>query len=88
MPWKEAIDVLNTDGLSTFNYLQICFTMDFRLEINKVLMDNGGDILNKQYWTRSGFMTDYAFAYDSKRVILDVFDKKRTWSVRPVKNLK
>ena len=88
MSWKEAMSALNADGLSTFNYRQICFTIDFRIEINKVLMDNGGEILNKHYWTRSEFMTDYAFVYDSKRNILDVFDKSCTWSVRYVKNLK
>ena len=88
MSWKEAMGTLNADGLSTFNYRQICFTMDFRIEINKVLMGNGGDILNKQYWTRSEFMTDCAFVYDSRRVTLDVFDKSRIWNIRPVKNLK
>ena len=88
MPWREAMDALNADNLTTWDYTQISITMDFRIEISKVLEDNGGDSLNRRYWTNSEYMTNGAFAYDSNSVILDVFDKSRKWNVRAVKNLK
>ena len=46
MPWKDAMESLKSDGLSTWSYRQICFTMAYRDEIDKVLVDNGGDSLD------------------------------------------
>ena len=51
MAWTNAMDALKNDGLSTFNYRQICLTMAYRKEIDKMLEDNGGDKLNK-CWIR------------------------------------
>ena len=47
MPWQEAMDNLKADNLATWNYRQICLTMAYRKEVDKVLVDNGGDSLDK-----------------------------------------
>ena len=56
MTWPNAMDALKADGLSTFNYRQICLTMAYRKEIDKMLEDNGGDKLNKCWILRSMFL--------------------------------
>ena len=51
MPWKDAMESLKSDGLSTWNYCQICLIMAYRKEIDKMLEDIGGDGLDNWYWT-------------------------------------
>ena len=51
MSWQAAMDALKADNLSTWNYRQICLTMAYRKEVDKVLVDNGGDSLDNWYWT-------------------------------------
>lgn len=88
MPWQEAMDALKADGLSTFNYRQICHTMAYRKEIDKVLISNGGDSLDKTYLTSAEYTTYYIYIYDGHFNTTEVFHKSYRWSIRPIKNLK
>ena len=87
MTWPNAMDALKNDGLSTFNYRQICLTMAYRKEIDKMLEDNGGDKLNK-CWIREEYVHPYAFLYQGVPGFLDASHMSYLWSVRPIKNLK
>ena len=88
MPWYDAMDALKADGLDTWNYRQACFTMAYWEDINKALEDNGGDTLDKFYWTRAEHSDNYSFFYDSKHNLLGYYVNFSTCSVRPIKNLK
>ena len=88
MPWPEATDALKAEGLATWNYRQICLTMAYRKEVDKVLVDNGGDSLDNWYWTCAEYSANDSFIYLGYDCILDVYAKNFTCSVRPVKNLK
>ena len=88
MPWKEAMDALKAEGLATWNYRQICLTMAYRKEVDKVLMDNGGDSLDNWYWTCAEVSAYDSFIYGGYDVILGNDDKANPYSVRPIKNLK
>lgn len=87
LPYEEAMDILGVNNLTTWNYHQICFTMAFCKEINKVLKDNGGDKLDGAYWTgveysrtcSFSFYCDNALGFDYKYLAL---------RIRPIKNLK
>ena len=84
MPWQEAMDNLKADNLSTWNYRQICFTMAYRKEVDKVLVDNGGDSLDNWYWTCAECSAYYSFCYYGGYGILYYNYKFYTYSVRPV----
>lgn len=84
MPWQEAMDALKADNLSTWNYHQICLTMAYRKEVDKVLVDNGGDSLDNWYWTCAECSAYYSFYYNGYYGILDNYTKKAACSVRPV----
>lgn len=88
MTWQEAMDVLKAEGLSTFNYRQICLTMAYRKDVDNVLMDNGGDSLDNWYWTCAEYSAYYSFGYSGNYGALGGGNKKFTYSVRPIKNLK
>ena len=88
MPWPEAMDALNADGLTTWNYRQICLTMAYRKEIDKVLTSNGGDSLDKTYLTSAEYTIYYIYIYDGHFNTTEVFHKNYRWSIRPIKNLK
>lgn len=88
MSWQEAMNNLKEDGLSTFNYRQICLTMAFRKEINEILVGNGGDPLDRYYWTCAEFSVDDSFYYNGYYGILADNYKYVAYSVRPIKNLK
>ena len=88
MPWKDAMEALKSDGLSTWSYRQICFTMAYRDEIDKVLVDNGGDSLDKVYLTSAEYTTYYTYNYNGSDNTLILFPKSYRWSIRPIKNLK
>ena len=88
MPWQEAMDALKADNLSTWNYRQICLTMAYRKEVDKVLVDNGGDSLDNWYWTCAEYSANDSFVYSGCNGILYNDYKHVTYSVRPVKNLK
>ena len=88
MNWYDAMDALKEDGLSTFNYRQICFTMAYRKEVDKVLKDNGGDGLDNRYWTCAECMVYNSFIYNGGNSCLYIYSKNCTCSVRPIKNLK
>ena len=88
MPWKEAMDALKADNLTTWNYRQICLTMAYRKEVDKVLVDNGGDGLDNWYWTCAEYSAGYSFAYVGCCGGLDGNYKNDTCSIRPIKNLK
>ena len=87
MAWLNAMNALKVDGLSTFNYRQICLTMAYREEIDKVLEDNGGDKLNR-CWIREEYAYSYALLYHSYHGFLDSCHKSYIFTVRPIKNLK
>lgn len=88
MTWPNAMDALKADGLSTFNYRQICLTMAYRKEIDKMLEDNGGDPLYQCYWTREEYSATFSFSYYGLSGRLGYDSKIGTFSVRPIKNLK
>lgn len=87
MTWPNAMDALKADGLSTFNYRQICLTKAYRDEIDKVLEDNGGDPLYQCYWTRAEYSVTSSFSYYGLSGRLGYDSKIGTFSVRPIKNL-
>ena len=84
MTWLEAMTALKNDGLDTWNYCQICLTMAYRKEVDKVLVDNGGDSLDNWYWTCAEYSAYYSFTYYGGYGRLDSNRKKGTYSVRPV----
>ena len=88
MPWQEAMIALKTDGLDTWNYRQICLTMAYRKEVDKVLKDNGGDGLDNWYWTCAEYSADYSFSYYGYVGGLGRYGKGYTFSIRLIKNLK
>ena len=88
MTWHEAMDTLKYNNLDTWNYRQICLTMAYRKEIDKMLEDNGGDSLDNWYWTCAEVSAYDSFIYGGYDGILGNDDKRYTYSVRPIKNLK
>lgn len=84
MPWQEAMDALKADNLSTWNYRQICLTMTYRKEVDKVLVDNGGDSLDNWYWTCAEYSANGSFYYYGYNGTLHTYTKNATSSVRPV----
>lgn len=82
--WQEAMDALKADGLATWNYRQICLTMAYRKEVDKVLKDNGGDDLNNWYWTCAKYSTYNAFSYDGNYGVLDIYNEIYTYPCRAV----
>ena len=88
MPWREAMDALKAEKLSTWNYRQICLTMAYRKEIDKVLVDNGGEILDNWYWTCAEYSADFSFLYGGCIGRLYGDFKYNAFSVRAIKNLK
>ena len=88
MPWQEAMEALKVDGLDTWNYRQICLTMAYREEINKVLEENGGYSLDNVYWTSAESLDNYSYVFNSYDGRLDDNRKRNTFSVRAIKNLK
>ena len=88
MPWQEAMDALKAEGLATWNYRQICLTMAYRKEVDKVLKDNGGDDLDNWYWTCEEYSANNSFNYYGYDGTLYDNFKDDTCSVRPIKNLK
>ena len=88
MTWGEAMDALKYNNLDTWNYRQICLTIAYRNEIDKVLEDNGGDDLDNWYWTREEHAPFHAFFYRSYPGFLESCHKSFILAVRPIKNLK
>lgn len=88
MTWPEATDALKAEGLATWNYRQICLTMAYRKEVNKVLKDNGGDGLDNWYWTCAECSDYYSFYYYGRYGTLVTYIKTTACSVRLIKNLK
>ena len=88
MTWQEAMDALKADNLSTWDYRQICFTLAYKEEIDKVLEDNGADNLQNGYWTGDEFSLYSVFIYYGFSRRLDYHDKMSIFSIRAIKNLK
>lgn len=88
MTWQDAMNAINAEGLTTWNYRQICLTMAYRKEVDKVLVDNGGDSLDNWYWLRDEYSAYYSFFYGGCNGTLDINRKRNTCSIRPIKNLK
>ena len=87
MTWDDAMDALKYNNLDTWNYRQICLTMAYRKEIDKTLVDNGGDGLNL-CWIREEHAPSHAFLYRSYPGFLESCHKSFILAVRPIKNLK
>ena len=87
MSWYKMIDALKYNNLDTWNYHQICLTMAYRKEIDKMFEDNGGDKLNT-CWIREEITPEHAFFYDSYFGFLESNRKSFIYTVRPIKNLK
>lgn len=88
MPWQKAMDALKADNLSTWNYRQICLTMAYRKDVDKVLVDNGGNSLDNWYWTCAEYSANGSFGYSGRYGNLGIGHKNFTYSVRAIKNLK
>ena len=90
IPWQEAMDNLKADNLATWNYRQICLTMAYRKEVDKVLEDNGGDNLENCYWTSTECIesSHHIFCYDGHFGVLDFMPNNDTYCIRAIKNLK
>ena len=84
MTWQGAMDALKADNLSTWNYRQICLTMAYRKEVDRVLKDNGGNGLDNWYWTCAECSAYFSFLYNGSDGKLDIDSKGNTCSVRPV----
>ena len=84
MSWQAAMDALKAEGLATWNYRQICLTMAYHKEVDKVLVDNGGDSLDNWYWTCAEYSAYYSFYYYGYNGILYSNLKTYACSVRPV----
>lgn len=88
MTWPYAMDALKAEGLATWNYRQICLTMAYRKEVDKVLKDNGGDDLDNWYWLSDEYSDGSSFIYGGYYGGLYVHIKDNDCSIRPIKNLK
>ena len=84
MTWQKAMNALKAEGLATWNYRQICLTMAYRKEVDKVLVDNGGDSLDNWYWTCAEYSAGVSFFYVGNDGLLDYGGKGGACSVRPV----
>ena len=87
MTLQNAKDAIKTENLDTWNYRQVCLTMAYREEIDKVLKDNGGDKLNRLYWVNDMYGS-LTYCYDGELGILDYMSYDDTYYIRPIKNLK
>ena len=58
--------------------------MAYRKEVDKVLVDNGGDSLDNWYWTCAEYSAYYSFGYYGGNGRLNYDVKFYTFSVRPV----
>lgn len=63
MSWKDTMELLKQTNNKTFTYRQICAVMMFREEINVILKENGGEPLDKWYWTCTEYSVYDAFYY-------------------------
>ena len=89
MSWPEAMDALNADGLTTWNYKQVCLTMAYRDDIDNVLKGNGGDGLDDWYWISDEYSERSSFSYYGFNGSLEIINKNNNaCSIRPIKNLK
>ena len=89
MTWPEAMNALKADNLDTWNYRQICLTMAYRKEVDKVLVDNGGDSLDNWSWTCAEYSAYGSFVYVGGHGVLDnCYKYHASSSVRAIKNLK
>ena len=88
MTWQKAMNALKADNLDTWNHRQICLTMAYYDEINKVLEENDGDNLRKGYWTGDELSLHFVFIYYGFSGKLDYYDKSSIFRVRPIRNLK
>ena len=93
--WDDAMNALKNEGLSTFNYRQVCLIMAYRKDIDRILLKNGGSALDYDYWTSEEVSTFIkgiscsAFGYCGYDGTMDYYNKKDfTFNVRPIKNLK
>ena len=84
MTWPNAMDALKADNLYIWDYRQIRLTMAYRKEVDKVLVDNGGDSLDNWHWTCAECSAYISFYYNGYYGILGDGGKDYASSVRPV----
>lgn len=87
MTWDDTMKLLEQANNKTFTYKQMCAVMMFREEINTILKENGGEPLDKWYWTCTEHSAYDAFGYDGSDGSLDNYGKYYTGSCRAVKTL-
>ena len=91
MAGKDVIKSLKEDGLSTWNFQQVCFVMAYYKEINALLINNGGDSLNDVFWTCSKCSPDEIYIYVGQMNMIDCdiyLNQSPKFKVRIIKNLK
>lgn len=88
LTWYEVMNALKVNDLDTWNYRQICLTMAYRKEVDKVLKDNGGDDLDNWYWTRAENSDRSSFSYFGFNGTLEITSNHNLCDVRLIKNLK
>lgn len=84
MSWDDTMKILEQTNNKTFTYKQICAVMMFRDEINTILKENGGEILDKWYWTCTEYSPNIMFLYTSNNGCLGYLNKYHTYSCRVV----
>lgn len=88
LTWYEVMNALKVNDLDTWNYRQICLTMAYRKEVDKVLKENGGDDLDNWYWTRAENSDRSSFSYFGFNGALEITSNHNLCDVRLIKNLK
>lgn len=89
MTWHYAMYVLEENSLETFNRKQSRLIAANHKEIDKILVQNGGDAFkhDSHYWTCEELQYFDAYDYFAPGVV-DISIKVFTFRVRLIKNLK
>lgn len=82
--WNDTMKLLEQTANKTFTYKQICAVMMFREEINTILKENGGEPLDKWYWTCAEYSAYCAFIYVGNFGYLYDYGKDNAVSCRAV----
>lgn len=85
--WNDTMKLLELTGNKTFTYKQVCAVMLFHDEINTILKENGGEPLDKWYWTCAECSRDSAFVGYAGGGFLGHVSKLYSFSCRAVLTL-
>ena len=89
MNWHFTMYELEENGLETFNHKQACLIAAYYKEIDEILVQNGGDAFehNYYYWTCEELEHNWAYDYFSPGAV-GISVKALSIKVRLIKNLK